>query len=84
MRKDLHKDIDIVEYSSDIKKFLENLLRPAKITDINLKKNKTSDKTIVEIYVAQNDVGRAIGKQGQNLKRAKLVLDRQFDGIENI
>ena len=42
LRKDLHKDIDIVEYSSDIKKFLENLLRPAKITDINLKKNKTS------------------------------------------
>lgn len=84
LKKDLHKDIDVVEYSPDIEKFLGNLLRPVKISEINLRRHKSTDKVTVEIYIAQKDIGRVIGKQGQNLKRTKLILDRQFDGIENI
>ena len=60
------------------------MLRPVKISEINLRRHKSTDKVTVEIYIAQKDIGRVIGNQGQNLKRTKLILDRQFDGIEKI
>src|SRR5581483_12267997 len=55
--------IDIIEWSSDTKKFIEDALSPAKITNINLDE---STKTAT-VEVAEDQQSLAIGKGGQNV-----------------
>ena len=72
--------IDIVEWSADQKKFVEDSLSPAKV--ISVKLNETEHKALVEVSEDQQSL--AIGKGGQNVRlAAKLTswkIDIQSDG----
>jgi len=70
----INKGIDIVEYSEDPTRFLENLMKPAKIVNINYKDK--DGKNVASIEVNKNDRGIAIGRSGKNIKRAKALLKR--------
>ncbi len=67
--------IDIIEWSADQKKFIEDSLSPAKITAINL--DETTKTATVE--VAEDQQSLAIGKGGQNVRLAAKLTGWKID-----
>ncbi|HEU0080546.1 MAG TPA: transcription termination factor NusA [Candidatus Paceibacterota bacterium] len=67
--------IDIVEWSSDAKKFIEDSLSPAKISAITL--DETTKTATVE--VAEDQQSLAIGKGGQNVRLAAKLTGWKID-----
>jgi len=76
--------IDIVEWSVDQKKFIEDALSPAKILSVEI--NEESHEAIVEVSEDQQSL--AIGKGGQNVRLAAKLTGWKIDirslGGENL
>jgi N utilization substance protein A len=71
--------VDIIEYSDDQNKFIENALSPAKIIGITL----NNDKKEATIRVAADQLSLAIGKSGQNARLAARLTGWKIDIVEN-
>lgn len=82
LRSQINKPIDVVEYDEDPSELAKNALSPAKIANVNLVTKGNRTTAIVTVATAA-DKGKAIGKNGWNISRAKLLLKRYFD-IDNI
>ena len=67
--------IDIIEWSAEPKKFIEEALSPAKI--LNIETNDT-EKTAV-VNVAEDQQSLAIGKGGQNVRLAAKLTGWRID-----
>jgi len=67
--------IDIIEWSSDPKHFIEEALSPAKILNIEI--NEEEKKAIVEVSEDQQSL--AIGKGGQNVRLAAKLTGWKID-----
>lgn len=67
--------IDVIEWSEDPKKFIEEALSPAKILKIDMKEE---DKTAV-VHVAEDQQSLAIGKGGQNVRLAAKLTGWKID-----
>ena len=67
--------IDIIEWSEDPAKFIEEALSPAKVLNITL--NET-DKTAI-VQVAEDQQSLAIGKGGQNVRLAAKLTGWRID-----
>lgn len=67
--------IDIIEWSSDPKKFIEDALSPAKIlaVDLNLEEKQA------KIEVSEDQQSLAIGKGGQNVRLAAKLTGWKID-----
>jgi N utilization substance protein A len=78
----LGKDIEIVEDNEDPKKFIKNALSPATVTKVTIVRRKTKP-TIAFASVQRGERGLAIGKDGKNIERARILAKRHFD-IENV
>ncbi|MHA2246428.1 MAG: NusA-like transcription termination signal-binding factor [Candidatus Hodarchaeales archaeon] len=72
----LHKQIDIIEYSERPKEFVANTLAPAKITNVEIHE-KSGKKTAV-VTVNPKERGKAIGKNGRNIQRSRILMKRHF------
>jgi len=80
-KKIIRKEIELVEHSTDIKEFIQNLLRPASVKSIEL---QTKDnKSYAYVEVSSKDKGIAIGKNGEKIKRVKLLMKRNKN-IDNV
>jgi len=73
----LKKNIEIVEHSDTLENLVKNVFREARIVSINLVE-RAGQKTLY-VRVPDTDKGKAIGREGKNLKRARLILKRFFD-----
>jgi len=82
VKKLLKKNIEVVEHSSDIKEFIENLLRPAVVKNVELLTTK-DNKCYAYVEVSSKDKGIAIGKNGEKIKRVKLLVKRN-QNIDNV
>lgn len=82
IREQIKKPIDVVEYDDDPAELTKNALSPAKIVSVTLA-TRGNRKTVVVTVASSTDKGKAIGKTGWNISRAKLLLKRYFD-IDNI
>lgn len=67
--------IDIIEWSADPKKFIEESLSPARILSVSL--DETEKKAVVE--VASDQQSLAIGKGGQNVRLAAKLTGWKID-----
>jgi N utilization substance protein A len=67
--------IDIIEWSPDQKKFVEDSLSPAKVIGVTLKEEE--HKAVVE--VASDQQSLAIGKGGQNVRLAAKLTGWKID-----
>ncbi|MSU55611.1 MAG: transcription termination/antitermination protein NusA [Candidatus Taylorbacteria bacterium] len=67
--------IDIIEWSADQKKFVEDSLSPAKTVSVRL--DETEHKAFVE--VAEDQQSLAIGKGGQNVRLAAKLTGWKID-----
>lgn len=76
------KGIEIVELSDDPIQFIKNLLSPAEVQGVKVLQKESGEK--IATVTADNTNKRiAIGKNGVNIERAKLIAKRQHN-INNI
>ena len=69
--------IDIIEWSADAKKFIEEALSPARILSVSI--DETEKKAEVEVAADQQSL--AIGKGGQNVRLAAKLTGWKIDII---
>ncbi|MEK7461939.1 MAG: transcription termination factor NusA [Patescibacteria group bacterium] len=67
--------IDIIEWSADSKKFIEEALSPAKILEIEINEAETS----ATVTVSEDQQSLAIGKGGQNVRLAAKLTGWRID-----
>jgi len=78
LRELFKKDVEIVEYADSIEQLIKNSLFPARV--IAVKVTNTQDKRkVAYVSVHPSDKGLAIGKEGRNILRARLLAKRYFD-----
>ena len=76
-QKMVGKDIELVEYSDDPKKFIINALNSKFITDIRLSKQVDGSKIAV-VMADSNRKGAIVGQNGKNAEKARLLARRYF------
>ena len=82
VQRAVDKGIEIVELDEDPIQFIKNCLSPAKLQSVKISQKQSGEK--IAIVTADNTNKRiAIGKNGINIERAKLLAERQHN-IDNI
>ena len=77
LKKILGKEIEVVEYDENLEALVKNIMSPARVRSVKLVQGNS--KKVVYINVEPSDKGLAIGKNGRNVVRAKLILKRYMD-----
>lgn len=71
VRELCNENIDVVNYTANIKLFIQRALSPAKISSINVdEENKKA-----EVYLRPEEVSLAIGRGGLNIKLASMLTE---------
>jgi N utilization substance protein A len=76
VKKLLGKKIEIVEHSDDVVEFLENIFKPIKV---KVSMTERNGKKVAIVNVDFKDKGLAIGKDGKNINKAKVLVSRHHD-----
>ena len=76
------KKHEVIEHSENPAQFIKNALKPAKVDEVRITK-RIDGKTIAVISVNPRDKGVAIGKNGRNAERIRLLAKRYFQ-IQNV
>lgn len=72
-----NENIDVINYSDDSKEFIRRALGPAVISSIEI--NDETKKA--EVFLKIEEVSKAIGRGGQNIKLAGLLTGYEIDVI---
>ena len=75
VRELCNENIDVVNYTANIKLFIQRALSPAKISSINV--DEESKKA--EVYLRPEEVSVAIGRGGMNIKLASMLTEYTID-----
>ncbi|NHJ87858.1 MAG: NusA-like transcription termination signal-binding factor [Asgard group archaeon] len=78
----LVKDIEIVEDDETPESFIKNSLMPATVEKVVIVRRKEKPD-LAFVTIKKGERGLAIGKDGRNIERARLLAKRHFD-IENV
>jgi N utilization substance protein A len=70
--------IDVVEWSSDVGRFVANSLSPAKVLGVRLVEEASGDK-VANVMVEDKQLSLAIGKEGQNARLAAKLTGWRID-----
>ncbi|MEM2226024.1 MAG: NusA-like transcription termination signal-binding factor [Candidatus Bathyarchaeia archaeon] len=76
LKKMTGKQIELVEYSDTPEKLIRNSLSPANVKEIRL--TEKSDKKIAVVEVDPKDKSIAIGKNGRNIEKTRMLAKRYF------
>ncbi len=71
--------IDIILWNKNIKKFIKNIISPAKINNIFINKKKK----IININVEISKLAQIIGKNGQNIKLSSKLIGWDINILNN-
>ena len=82
LNKILNKSIEVVEYSETLEDIIRKSLFPARVNAIKLTKTPNGKKVVI-VSVPPSDKGIAIGKEGRNVSRARILAKRYF-GIDKV
>jgi N utilization substance protein A len=66
--------IDVIEWKEDSAKYITNALSPAKVAGI-----KVEDKNTATVFVAEDQLSLAIGKDGRNVRLASNLTGWKID-----
>ncbi|MEA3293888.1 MAG: NusA-like transcription termination signal-binding factor [Euryarchaeota archaeon] len=75
--KDIGRQIEVIEYNDDPIIFIKNLMQPSNPT--NIKIVHKNDKRIAYVEVRTKEKGLAIGRNGKNIKKVKILAKRHHD-----
>ncbi len=70
-----NEKVDIIQWSENSKQFIASALAPAKDVDVVL----TEDKKIAEVYVPEDQLSLAIGRDGGNVRLAAKLTGWKID-----
>ena len=70
-----NENIDVVNYTANIKLFIQRALSPAKISSINVDEENRK----AEVYLRPEEVSLAIGRGGLNIKLASMLTEYTID-----
>jgi N utilization substance protein A len=81
------ENIDIIDYSPDVKTFVANALSPAKIKSVTLetktvidkKTGKAKEQNVCTVVVPSDQISLAIGNSGQNARLAANLTKCKID-----
>jgi N utilization substance protein A len=76
------KKHEIIEHSENPAQFIRNALKPARVNEIRITE-RPDGKSIALVSVNARDKGVAIGKNGRNAERIRLLAKRYFQ-IQNV
>ncbi|MEZ0394667.1 MAG: NusA-like transcription termination signal-binding factor [Desulfurococcaceae archaeon] len=80
LRKLLNKNIEIVGYSEDLDKLVKFALAPARVREVKFQVRPDGRK-VVYVSVEPSDKAIAIGKNGRNVSKARLIV-RRYYGVD--
>lgn len=75
-----NENIDVINYTSNMKLFIQRALSPAKITSIVLNEEERKAK----VYLQPDQVSLAIGKNGYNIKLASMLTEYTIDVFREV
>jgi len=78
LQKMLGKNIEVVEYAEEPEEFIKNSLSPARVRAVKISKSPNGRK-IAYVTIEPQDKGLAIGREGKNIARARMIAKRYFD-----
>ncbi len=80
VRELCNENIDVVNYTSNTKLFIQRALSPAKVSSINLdEENRKAD-----VFLKPEEVSLAIGRGGLNIKLASMLTEYTIDVFREI
>ena len=74
-----NENIDVINYTNNINLYISRALSPAKITSISL----NEDKKTAEVTLKLEEVSKAIGKGGHNIRLAGQLTGYEIDVIRD-
>lgn len=69
------ENIDVINYTTNLQLMVSRCLSPAKITSAEI----DNDTHRINVYVKPDEVSKAIGKQGQNIRLASQMVGYEID-----
>lgn len=80
-----NENIDVINFTKNDKIFIARALSPAKVVSIEIKEAADGEKPRVDVFLKPEEVSKAIGKGGVNIRLASQLtgyeLDVQREGI---
>ena len=70
-----NENIDVINYTSNIKLFIQRALSPARVSSIVLNEEERK----AEVYLQPDQVSLAFGKNGHNIKLASMLTEYTID-----
>ena len=75
VRELCNENLDVINYTQNIKLFIQRARAPAQMNSINI--NEEEHKA--EVYLRPEEVSLAIGRSGQNIKLASMITEYTID-----
>lgn len=74
-----NENIDVINYTSNPSLLISRALAPAKVKEVKI----DEDNKKAEVYLDVNEVSKAIGKNGQNIRLASSITGYDLDVIRD-
>lgn len=81
VKRSIGKHIEIVEFSGDVDEFIANALQPVSVKKVHVVIKES--KKLAYVEVTSKDRGIAIGKNGRNIQKAKVLAQRHY-GLDDV
>ena len=75
VRELCNENIDVINYTANVKLFIQRALSPARVSSITVDEENHK----AEVYLQPEEVSLAIGKGGMNIKLASMLTEHTID-----
>ena len=82
VQRAVDRGVEVIEFNEDPEQFIRNILSPAELQSVKISTRKTGEK-IATVSTDNTNKRIAIGKNGINIERAKVLANR-LHNIDNI
>ena len=80
VRELCNENIDVINYTSNIKLYIQRALSPAKVSSINIDEENRK----AEVFLKPEEVSLAIGRGGLNIKLASMLTEYTIDVFREV
>ena len=80
VRELCNENLDVINYSSNVKLFIKRALAPARISSVNI----DDENKKAEVFLQPEEVSKAIGRSGMNIKLASMLTEYTIDVFREI
>jgi N utilization substance protein A len=74
--------VDVVEIAETAEEFVKSALAPARVEAVKIIEHRDGNK-VASVTVKNEDRGIAIGREGRNVARARILVKRHFN-LDNV